>query len=520
MEYGSDNPEHTLALREGDQVDYHVALPSTKTSSIVSAQRQQMMALAKAGQENAILAAVRKQMEALEDKLCAQIVRVQQQGDKMREAAFVRCDQKLALLEGNQPRVDRRLSELLGNFRGLSDEMQSQIRRCDQSEARMTEWKQTWEEEVRTRLGELEQSNQQLSSSLKVYKTMTDDICKKYNLRLLRLEGLMEERVAGAEDMNHSILQMHVRLSELEHNSSERERNLAIALNPNPNAALVEHDFDAVAAGTLAVKNMEAQVSDLQRQLESVQAESNSLLSRMESQEERYKSMRTLSETKEEQYRTLLERFDRENFEGRLKDLQAKIQEHHSQRQESIEQIEVLSHRANELDAGHSELTNAIRRLQERSTEALAGIAALSPTDGLLGGVPLPASSYPATQRGAGGESWGYGGEGGGRLKDLESRVETLNVEVETLRADADLSGQVANLVTSLKDVAPKVILHDSSLKQLQHDLGEAISRHSEMERMVGNVKGQVQSLSLEVNRLVSEVEGTDGATGVGNLPG
>ncbi|CAK0885568.1 unnamed protein product, partial [Prorocentrum cordatum] len=71
----------------------------------------------KAAHESAILSAVKQQMDALEDRLCSQIVRAQQQGDRVRDAAFSRVESKVATTEAAQPRVDRRLAELNGNYK-------------------------------------------------------------------------------------------------------------------------------------------------------------------------------------------------------------------------------------------------------------------------------------------------------------------------------------------------------------------------------------------------------------------
>merc|ERR1740121_1900261 len=162
------------------------------------------VAVAKAAQESAILTAVRRQMESMEEKLGGQIVRVQQQGDRLRDAAFSRVDSKMGSMEALQPKLDRKLAELSGNYKGLSDEMQAQIRRIDQMDTRLWEWRHQLDDEVRTKFGEVEQSHQQINSQIRLASATHEDSLKRLNNRLRRLESLVEERLGHAEDTNQS----------------------------------------------------------------------------------------------------------------------------------------------------------------------------------------------------------------------------------------------------------------------------------------------------------------------------
>lgn len=457
-----------------------------------------MSALARAGQDNAVLLAVRKQMEALEDKLSTQINRVQQQGDKLREAAFSRYDSKLDVVETNHPKMERRLAELAGSLRGLSDEMQNQIRRIHQTDTRLYEWRSQLEEEIRAKLGEIEQNQQNMASTIRVHKNTNDDSHKKYNQRLMRLEALTEERLAGIDDINQSVMQLHARLREVEDAAADHARHMAISLIPGPQTSLVERDVGSVVvAGNFS--SLETQANSLQRQIDGIQAETNDMVTRMESQEERYKSLRTFNETKEEQYRTLTDRLARDNVEGRLREVQARthgiearMQEFEASRVEAVEQMDVVQRRLDGAEAASEELGTAVRRLQDRGLD-LAGAG------------------------GMGGYGYGYNDVGGGaqevldfvsgRLKDLDDRAEEHS---RSVRADDELSSRVASLVAALKDVAPKVINHENCLKQVELDIREVQSackrRHEDLERVVGESRGRLEHLTTEVSKMAHEV--------------
>merc|ERR1711972_432727 len=85
------------------------------------------------------------------------------------------------------------------------------------------------------------------------------------------------------------------------------------------------------------------------------------------------------------------------------------------------------------------------------------------------------------------------------RLKDCEDRLDALNCDVRTVRADQELGSRVATLVSSLKDVAPKVIAQDSQLKQLQEDLSTGMnlstSRHSEACKTIDSFDARISRL-------------------------
>ncbi|CAE8625903.1 unnamed protein product, partial [Polarella glacialis] len=160
-------------------------------------------------QESAILVAVRKQLEAMEEKFTAQINKVQQQSDRLRDAAFSRVDSKMSSMEALQPKLDRRLAELSGNYKGLSDEMQSQIRRIDQMDSRLWEWRHSFEEEIRAKFSELEQNHQQASSAVRLANATSEDSTKRVSRRLQRLEGLEQDRLVSSEDTTQSLLNLH-----------------------------------------------------------------------------------------------------------------------------------------------------------------------------------------------------------------------------------------------------------------------------------------------------------------------
>lgn len=410
---------------------------------------------AKQAQESAIITAMRRQMEALEDKLSGHIVRevtrVQQQGDRLREAAIARVDAKIATLEALQTKFDRRLAEISGTSKGLSEEMQSQIRRIDQMDARIWEWRHQMDEDVRAKLAEVEQNYQQISTSVRVAKATHDDVLKRCTARIVRLEELLEERVAHAEDLSQSLMDLHGRLMQVEDPDLTRQA-------VKRECARAEPPEDSIGSGAIAV--LEKQHSDFLQKFEQLQNESSDLRAQVESQEERYRSLRTLCETKDEQYRTLGDRLERENWEGRLKDLHSRVHDCEQGRIGHAEQLEILHQKLELQDQGRGQLGHArMGRLQEQAVQGFdaseAGLCAA-------------------------------------RLAQAEERIGALYEELEAIRTDLELAPRVAALVAALKDVAPKVIAHDAAVAQLQAGLGKL---SEQLEERLAQVWADVQRL-------------------------
>ena len=89
---------------------------------------------------------VKKQMDALEEKVGGQMSRLKEGHERLKEVHLARLEEKVTAAEGTQPRLERRLAEMSGGFQGISDEQQNQIRRVDAMDERWREWRRSLEE--------------------------------------------------------------------------------------------------------------------------------------------------------------------------------------------------------------------------------------------------------------------------------------------------------------------------------------------------------------------------------------
>jgi len=426
-------------------------------------------------------------MEALEDKLSGQIGRVQQQSDRLRDAALSRVDSKMVTMEALQPKLDRRLAELSGNYKGLSDEMQAQIRRLDQMDSRLWEWRHQLEEEVRNKFVEVEQNIQRVSSSVRVMSTANDDLQKRHNQRVQRLEGILDERLQSSEDTQSGLMSLHERLEQL-----EQTRLQELALAPVDAAAGRGLSSPRPAFDSAALMDVETRVSDSFAKIDTLIEESRDAHTRLEAQEERLKSLHTRVESREEHYRWLNDRVERTDWEGRFKEIQAHLQEVDQGRIKQSEEIELISKRLETSDQAAEECADQVRRLyMDRQ---------------LFGGETTPPRDVSSDmQVGPGLESLSLDlKECSGRICDLEARSEALNSELQSMRSDVVLAPRVAALVDQLKDVAPKVIEQEMCVRELL----EKVGRLEVEDRMKNTLEqGKSDSAAARMQRLEADVE-------------
>eukprot|EP00443_Scrippsiella_acuminata_P130702 CAMPEP_0115616104 /NCGR_PEP_ID=MMETSP0272-20121206/22962_1 /TAXON_ID=71861 /ORGANISM="Scrippsiella trochoidea, Strain CCMP3099" /LENGTH=573 /DNA_ID=CAMNT_0003052029 /DNA_START=112 /DNA_END=1830 /DNA_ORIENTATION=- len=464
---------------------------------------------AKAAHENAILTAIKRQMEAMEEKLGGQIVRVQQQGDRLRDAAFSRVDAKMGTMEALQPRFDRKLAELSGNYKGLSDEMQAQIRRIDQMDTRLWEWRHQLEDEVRSKFSEVEQAHQQMNSSIRLASATNEDSVKRINNRLKRLETMVEERLGYSDETNQNLVALDVRLQELE---SSRIQELALCtVDPTPSTIVSQSDAMDNGTGASMIV-MEAKLAELQHKLEMTLKDSQEVQTRVEAQEERLRSLRTLMDTKDEHYRNI--KFDRQEWESRSKELHSLTQDLEKHRVDHNERLEVYQRRFEHHEKTQEDISDQLRRLQERSYFNLA--EATAPPEGDIGlgdttdgavanvaAVGFDIASHPLMQ------------DCMARLGNSEQRIDYLDNEFQAIRSDAELAPRVAALVESLKQVAPKVMDQEICVRELHEKVGQLEAKSVlalESEKKSDAITDRIGRLEGDVSRLKNEVEGSEAA--------
>eukprot|EP00440_Ansanella_granifera_P063042 gb/GFBE01068361.1/.p1 GENE.gb/GFBE01068361.1/~~gb/GFBE01068361.1/.p1 ORF type:complete len:823 (+),score=192.03 gb/GFBE01068361.1/:1-2469(+) len=149
---------------------------------------------------------VRRELEALEEKLSRQVMRLQEQSERFMDIMMHPLESKVAALEGRQPAVDCSLAELRGNLKGLQDSLEMQVRRGDQAETRLRKWRKTVEDDLQAKHTELKQKLTEAQASNAHAHTHSDvvtraelvDVAKMLKQELRRL---VADSVQGGGDM-------------------------------------------------------------------------------------------------------------------------------------------------------------------------------------------------------------------------------------------------------------------------------------------------------------------------------
>jgi len=438
----------------------------------------------KAAQDSAVLLACRRQIEALEEKLTQQISRVQQQSDRLREAAFQRVDAKMGSMEALQPKLDHRVSELKGNFKGLSDEMQQQIRRVDQMDSRLWDFRHQLEEDVRGKFVELEHSQQQVSSSVRMASATYEDWQKRIERRLLKVENLFTERQAYMEETSQNLMNLDARLAAMEDEGPRVCQDLDLAKDPFASAA----DAGVIMA-------LETRCSDVSDKIEQFQKDSHEIHTKVEMQEEKLKILRTMLDSKEEHYRWLGERVERADWEGRFKEMQHSVNEGSKQCLEYSEKLHLVLKKFDSREEDHEQICDAIRRLQERALIGIADVEAPGEEARLAVGAGVPVEMEKCVAR----------------LDDSEKRLDTVTSELQKVQMDMELAPRVGALVEQLKQVAPKVMDQEFCVRELHEKVGrlEAGQVGRSTAGASDAIRARLSKLEVDVARIKSEVEGT-----------
>jgi len=366
--------------------------------------------------------------------------------------------------------------------------MQAQIRRLDQMDSRLWEWRHQLEEEVRSKFVDIEQNHQRVSSSIRVMTATNEDLTKRQNSRVQRIEGVLEERLQITEDTNNGIMNIYDRLEQM-----EQLRMQDLALVPVEAASSRAVAEPTGLYDSAAIILVETRLSDACARIDILIEESRDSHTRLEAQEERLKSLHTRVESREEHYRWLNDRVERTDWEGRFKEIQAHMVVIDEGRIKASEDIELIAKKLETGDQATDECADQIRRLYvERQLFATESMASRDPNPADL---QVEAFSEVLSLDVK---------DCVGRIGDLEARSDRLVSEVHSMREDVALAPRVGALVEQLKDVAPKVIEQEMCVRELL----EKVGRLEVEDRMKTTMEqGKAESSAARLMRVEADVE-------------
>lgn len=415
--------------------------------------------------EGALLTSVRRQIEAFEGKVGDQIhnLRCQQQRDRIREAALSRLEEKLSAVEGLQPRFDQRMAELTGNIKGLSDEMQAQVRRVDLIDDRLCEWRHQTEEEFRHRHANLEKSVQKNSSDIHVMTVSVEERHRGLTERIQALEADIQERFALQEEICQSLTSAWERLHAIEDHQATADA-VDSAQGHRSIAPCESASAEATTAALLLL--LEQQIADLASKVHCVVEDMRDAHAALATQEEQQKALRTLLEASDEHLRVLAERVEHGGWDRRLDRLQQALEEEAMQRMDHLERMELMEKHIQYQEQACSELSPLRWRIPLGSSDDSKSAHSCKSAVGSTAEERVPLADFQECKA---------------RLTESEAGLSVLAL--------------------SLKEVMPKLFEQEIAIRDLQtrrEDAGIA-SR-------IGQVEGKVCQLTQSVAMLSANV--------------
>eukprot|EP00929_Paragymnodinium_shiwhaense_P113682 TRINITY_DN81988_c0_g1_i1.p1 TRINITY_DN81988_c0_g1~~TRINITY_DN81988_c0_g1_i1.p1 ORF type:complete len:512 (-),score=106.82 TRINITY_DN81988_c0_g1_i1:101-1636(-) len=375
-------------------------------------------------------------LELAEARLAAQM----KQSDRIRDSALAGANSKLATLDSQQRRLDRSIAEISGACRGLSEELQENIRQVNYIETRMMDMKHSLEEEFRSRLAEFEDSIRKQSSETRVMETGFETTCRKLEQKVGSMQRLVDERLARLEP---SFSELTARLCDLEDHAQAqsalaslpealRDRSPSITSIDNVDAAL---PLDVSTKLSAALEKCD--------KIDRLLQDSQDVHMQLSAQEERLNLVRTRVDTQDDNYRKLAGRMELQDVQGRLKDVVCKSEDAVATVRQQAERIEELETRLHEGDAQLQAQREDLVKVQD-ACSALGELERMA--------------------------SW---------MNDLDVRLMQVTLRLDEEQQDSSsrreengaLVPQLQGLMSAVAQVSPKINALGESQENIQHKL-------------------------------------------------
>lgn len=172
--------------------------------------------VASGAEANPLLAAIRREVKASEERLTERVVRVERRAEQFREAAFSSLDEKFSELKGKQPEYDRKFAEMGGCVTGVQEELQALIRRVSGIDHSHTQRRSEESQTFRSKMADLEQQLQRLDE--RSDSSSSEELRLEVNERCRRLQTSFDEIAAGTGRLGLAEVQIERLMDTLERN--------------------------------------------------------------------------------------------------------------------------------------------------------------------------------------------------------------------------------------------------------------------------------------------------------------
>ncbi|CAK9108621.1 Hypothetical protein SCF082_LOCUS50511 [Durusdinium trenchii] len=421
---------------------------ATQLRALSGGRGQVVNATARASYETAVIAAVRRQCDIFEEKWEKKLR--QDRKDSTTGPSLDRLFDRVNALEAQQPRVEKRLAELDGKVKGLSDELQAQIRQVHLLDDRRWEWKQKLEEELANKCQALQQQMQALLSSSRTLSLEEESKQQRsWNTALEDgLKAAARERLAMQEEVHEGFVNVCERLAALEVQQIQE-------------ASLEKVTMGAAPSDVIVAEVTSKRLEDLEKRFEEALQDNFDIHQRHAAQEEQIRTLRTRFETREEQLRDLGERVERSDWDVKLTQIRQALQEDSQQRTLQNEQLELLTKRLEYQEQLVEDARFAVREMPAEMIE------------------PVAVEEFDVAAS----------------IALLEDQVKGLATEIKGLQELREDQLGLKPLVMQLKEISPKIIEHERCIRRLEDSQQKAQVEDAVAQRGVNELKERMDEL-------------------------
>jgi hypothetical protein len=308
------------------------------------------------------------------------------------------------------------------------------------------------EEDFRQKNADLEQQVQKVQSSTRVMYTSLEDMQKKQNTRLQRIELDAGDRLAAHEETREALMTLHGRLEVLEDRTSMEEDQLPVSTDDPPRSS--SETLEQVENNSALLSLIERRMGDVNEKLARVVQDSIDLHQNSKQHEVQLSSLRTHLDAREEQVRKLAERLENSDFDGKIEQFRRTLEDDRADGVNVFEKIELLGRRLDNQEQSHEVLRSRHDQLMQHSLQRRQ--LDLSP-EGVNLELELDAAANGCSDV----------KECINRIAIAETRLADLDADLQCLREANDFGPQVGTLVTKLTEIVPKVIDHERKIGDL-----------------------------------------------------
>jgi len=216
--------------------------------------------------ESRLLAAARKPLEALEQRMGRQMERLRTECEQAAASVAKRLEARLAAVEAPQKKMEQRLFEVCGRCEHVAASVKQQTGRMELLDNRATQWHRQMEDTVKAQQADFDRRFQGLSTNSACSTKATEESLTTHRKRISACEECLEENLRHGQEFSQALANLSRRLLILETRAGHEA-------DQSPQRGRFQAESHRRLAG-LSDESILARVSSLEEQWKAFQANS------------------------------------------------------------------------------------------------------------------------------------------------------------------------------------------------------------------------------------------------------